>query len=400
MPKFTYIAKDYKGQTIKGVVEADRYEDAITMLRNKNHYLIEVEAQGIALDINLSNHKRIKTKDLAVFCRQFATTLHAGIPVLDSLEILYEQTENKRFAETITDVYEMIQKGYSLSEAMSTHSQAFPLLLVHMVETGEISGTLNKMMESMAMYFEKENKLNKKLQSAITYPIIVSILSVAIVIFMLTFVMPIFTGMFDSMGTELPLITKVLMIISEGFKQYWYMFLGMTLLIVLFLYKYSKSRKGKYNFDRLRLRIPIFGKVQQKIIISRFTRTMSTLLKSGIDLLQALEVVQKVIDNGYINEKMKEVEEGVRKGFGLAGPMKNTRIFPAMVYQMIKIGEDTGSLDFVLSKTADFYDEEVETAMNQMTTMVEPLIIVFLGGVVGFIVVAMILPIFEMYSIM
>lgn len=400
MPRFTYTVKDYKGQTIKGVMEAHQYEDVITILRNKNYYPIEIESQGIVLDINPSNHRRIKIKDLAVFCRQFATTLHAGIPVMDSLGILHEQTENKRFARTIADVYEMIQKGYSLSEAMTTHSQIFPSLLIHMVETGEISGTLDIVMESMALHFEKENKLNKKLQASITYPVVVSLLAVAIVIFMLTFVMPVFIGMFDNMGAELPLITKILITISESLKKYWYVFIVITLLIMFFFHRYSKSQNGKYNLDRLRLRLPIFGKVQQKIIICRFTRTMSTLLNSGIDLLQALEVVQKVMNNDYINEKMKEVEEGVSRGLGLAGPMRNTKVFPAMVYQMIKVGEDTGSLDFVLSKIADFYDEEVKTAMSQITTMIEPLIIVVLGGIVGFIVIAMILPMFQIYSVM
>ena len=217
---------------------------------------------------------------------------------------------------------------------------------------------------------------------------------------MLIFVMPTFIGIFDSMEAELPMITQILLAISGGLQNYWYLLVLMILIMFLLINKYGKSQQGKYKIDKIKLKIPILGKVQHKIVISRFTRTMSTLLNSGIDLLQALNVVQKVINNTYMNEKMKVVEERVRKGLGLAESIKDSGIFPPMVYQMIQVGEDTGSLDFILSKTADFYDEEVETSITKMTTMIEPLIIVVLGLVIGFIVIAMILPMFEMYSIM
>lgn len=400
MPKFEYIAKNYRGETMKGVIDASRYEEAVANLRNKNYFPIQIEAKGTPIQVNLSKRNKIKIKDLAVFCRQFATTLNAGIPVVDSLEILYKQTENKRFAKIITDLYEVIQKGYPLSEAMAAHSNAFPALLIHMIEMGELSGTLDTAIEKMAEYFENENKLNKKVQSAITYPIVVSILAIVIVIFMLIFVMPTFIGIFDSMEAELPMITQILLAISGGLQNYWYLLVLMILIMFLLINKYGKSQHGKYKIDKIKLKIPILGKVQHKIVISRFTRTMSTLLNSGIDLLQSLNVVQKVINNTYMNEKMKVVEERVRKGLGLAESIKDSGIFPPMVYQMIQVGEDTGSLDFILSKTADFYDEEVETSITKMTTMIEPLIIVVLGLVIGFIVIAMILPMFEMYSIM
>lgn len=400
MPKFEYIAKNYRGETMKGVIDASRYEEAVANLRNKNYFPIQIEAKGTPIQVNLSKRNKIKIKDLAIFCRQFATTLNAGISVVDSLEILYKQTENKRFAKIITNLYEIIQKGYPLSEAMAAHSNAFPALLIHMIEMGELSGTLDAVVEKMAEHFENENKLNKKLQSAITYPIVVSILAVVIVIFMLIFVMPTFIGIFDSMGTELPMITQILLSISRGLQNYWYLFVLMILIMFFLIDKYGKSQQGKYKIDKMKLKIPILGRVQHKIVISRFTRTMSTLLNSGIDLLQALNIVQKVINNTYMNEKMKIVEEGVRKGLGLAEPIKDSGIFPPMVYQMIRVGEDTGSLDFILSKTADFYDEEIRTSMTKMTTMIEPLIIVVLGLIIGFIVIAMILPMFEMYSMM
>ena len=397
MARFSYIAKNNKGKTIKGIIEASSHSDIVAILKGRNYYPIEIKPIGQALD--LTKYKKIKVKDLAVFCRQFATTLRSGIPVVDSLEILHKQTENKKFAQVIGDVYEIIQKGHSLSEAMGAHPNVFPMLLINMVETGEISGTLDSIMERMAVHFEKENRINQKLKSSMTYPIVVSIVAVLVVIFLLTFVMPTFIGMFDSMGAELPLLTRILMGISYGLRKFWYIYLLVVVLIIYGFNKYYKTPSGKYKIDKLKLGVPIFGKVQKKVVVSRFTRTLSTLLNSGIDLLQALDAVQRVINNDFVNEKMRVVEEEARKGLGLSQPIMRTGIFPPMVHQMVKVGEDTGSLDSILEKTADFYDEEVETALSQMTTMIEPLIIVVLGGMVGFIVAAMILPMFDMYNI-
>lgn len=398
MPKFVYIAKNDRGRTTKGILEVPKQEDVVAILKGRNYYPIKIKPHRAMVELDFSKYKRIKVKDLAIFCRQFATTLRSGIPVVDSLEILHRQTENKKFAEIIAEVYEVIQKGHPLSEAMAAHPKVFPMILIHMVESGEISGTLDTVMERMAIHFEKENRINQKLKSAMTYPIVVSIVAILVVMFLLTFVMPTFVGMFDSMGGELPFVTRLLMGISSALKRFWYLFLVMFIILGYMYDRYRRTPEGKYRIDKFKLRIPIFGKVQKKVLVSRFTRTMSSLLNSGIDLLQALEVVQRVMDNSYINERMELVEEGARKGLGLAEPIMNAGIFPPMVYQMIKVGEDTGSLDFVLEKTSDFYDEEVETAISQMTTMIEPLIIVVLGGVVGFIVAAMILPMFDMYN--
>ncbi len=398
MPKFVYIAKNDRGRTTKGILEVPKQEDVVAILKGRNYYPIKIKPHRAMVELDFSKYKRIKVKDLAIFCRQFATTLRSGIPVVDSLEILHRQTENKKFAEIIAEVYEVIQKGHPLSEAMAAHPKVFPMILTHMVESGEISGTLDTVMERMAIHFEKENRINQKLKSAMTYPIVVSIVAILVVMFLLTFVMPTFVGMFDSMGGELPFVTRLLMGISSALKRFWYLFLVMFIILGYMYDRYRRTPEGKYRIDKFKLRIPIFGKVQKKVLVSRFTRTMSSLLNSGIDLLQALEVVQRVMDNSYINERMELVEEGARKGLGLAEPIMNAGIFPPMVYQMIKVGEDTGSLDFVLEKTSDFYDEEVETAISQMTTMIEPLIIVVLGGVVGFIVAAMILPMFDMYN--
>lgn len=398
MPKFFYSAKNNRGQTNEGFIEAPQHKDVVAILRSRNYYPMEIKQEKDIFTIKLFKNKRVKVNDLAIFCRQFATTLGSGIPVVDSLDILYTQTENKKFSEVIKDVYEIIQKGYPLSEALSSHPNIFPILLINMVETGEISGTLDSVMEKMAIHYEKENKIINKVKAAMTYPIVVSIVAILVVMFLLTFVMPTFISMFDSMGAELPLVTKILMGISYGFQQFWYLIIIFISLTIYIFYKNYKTSGGKYAIDKLKLQLPIFGKVNKKVMISRFTRTLATLLESGIDLLQALEVVQRVINNSFVNEKMKKIEEEAQKGLELSESVKNSGIFPPMVYQMIKIGQDTGNLDFVLEKTADFYDEEVDNSIGQMTTMIEPLIIVVLGGIVGFIVMAMILPMFDLYN--
>lgn len=398
IPKFEYVAKDNRGKTNEGVLEAATLKDAAFILRNNSFYPIEITPQNINKSKELFARKEIKTRDLAIFCRQFATTLKSGIPVVDSLDIIHKQIENKKLAKIIAEVYEYIQKGYPVSEALADHPKAFPPLLVNMVETGEISGTLDVVMERMAIHYEKENKTHQKIQAAITYPIVVFVVAILVVVFLLTFVMPTFVGMFDNMGAELPLATRVLMFISSGLSRFWYIFGLLILFSQYILHKYMKTPQGKYNIDKLLLKIPIWGKVQNKVIVSRFTRTMSVLLSSGVDLLQALDIVKRVIDNEFIHKKICDIEEGVSRGISLAELIRNTHIFPPMVYQMIKVGEDSGSLDFVLEKTANFYDDEVETAISQMTTMIEPIIIVFLGGIVGFMVLAMLLPMFDMYS--
>ncbi|MFZ7133855.1 MAG: type II secretion system F family protein [Eubacteriales bacterium] len=401
MPTYQYTAKNLNGTTVRGSFEAESKDEVLAYIREKEYIPLQIHEikNTWNTDINTSIYQRVKPKDLAIFCRQFATTLHSGITVADSLNILRKQTTNKRLAQVLDGLYEDILKGNSLSASMALESKVFPFLLVSMVETGEVSGNLDNIMESMADHFEKEYKLNQKVRSALTYPIVVSVISVLVVIILLTFVMPTFVGMFDSFGAQLPLPTRILMGFSDSIRDFWYLY-GICILGMIYGFRMVvTTEKGRYRYHRFKLKMWLFGSLNTKIIMARFASTLSVLLNSGIDILQGMEIVQKVVNNAYIRASLDQVKDDVRKGYGLGQTMENTGKFPPMVYQMVQVGENSGTLDYVLEKVADFYDAEVETAVSQLTTLIEPLIIVVLGCIVGFIVVSMIMPIFDLYNI-
>lgn len=401
MALFSYTAKDINGQTIKGRFEAKSREDVIAYIKDKKHYPISIEEEHSSWNTNLDfpMTQKVKLRDLALFCRQFATTLYAGITVVDSINILRKQTSNKRFSQALGKVYDDLLKGNSLSFAMSKEAKVFPYLLINMVETGEISGNLDGIMDDMANHFEKKHKLNQKIKSALTYPIILSTVALVVVIIMITFVMPTFVNMFDSFGAELPAATKVLLSISYSLKNFWFIYLILIGVSGYLLYKYLRTPKGKILYHRIILKLPVFGPLNTKIVMERFASTISLLLSSGVDILQAMEIVQKVVANVYIEKSLFEVRDGVRKGFALGKTMEATGSFPPLIYQMVEVGENSGTLDFVLKKVADFYQTEVETAVTRLTTMIEPIIILVLGLVIGYIVISMVLPIFDLYNV-
>ncbi|MCT4509429.1 MAG: type II secretion system F family protein [Tepidibacter sp.] len=399
MPNYKYSALDKYGKKIEGKYTSTSKEDVLSMLRQNNYYPMKVEEDKGIKEIRIADFlKKIKTKDIAIFCRQFYTLLNAGITIISCLDILKLQTENKKFAKVIGEVHDDVQKGLTFSESLKKQKNIFPDLLINMVEAGEVSGNLDVIMERMAFHYEKENKINNKVKGAMAYPIILSIVAVAVVTFLLTFVMPTFVGMFESSGVELPLPTRILLSISEGIKKYWYIHLLILFLGIYGIIKYIKSERGKMLIGIINFRIPIIKGVTQKIITSRFTRTLSTLLSSGVPLIHALEIVAKIVGNIIVEKGILEAKEEVRKGIDLASPLERIGVFPPMVTSMIKIGEESGSLDEILEKTADFYDEELETALSQITTLIEPIMIIVMGGVVGFIVIAMMLPMFDMFN--
>ncbi|WFD11039.1 type II secretion system F family protein [Tepidibacter hydrothermalis] len=399
MPNYKYSAIDKSGKKIEGKYTANSKEEVLSMLRQNNYYPMKVEEDRGSKDLRIGDYfRKIKTKDIAIFCRQFYTLLNAGITIISCLDILKLQTENKKLAKVIGDVHDDVQKGLTFSESLKKQKHVFPELLINMVEAGEVSGNLDVIMERMAFHYEKENKINNKIKGAMAYPIILSIVAVGVVTFLLTFVMPTFVGMFESSGVELPLPTRILLSISNGIKNYWYIHL-LTLSVGIYaIIKYTKSERGKMLIGIINFRIPIVKGITQKIITSRFTRTLSTLLSSGVPLIQALEIVAKIVGNIIVEKGILEAKEEVRKGIDLASPLEKIGVFPPMVTSMIKIGEESGSLDEILEKTADFYDEELETALGQITTLIEPIMIIVMGGVVGFIVIAMMLPMFDMVN--
>jgi type IV pilus assembly protein PilC len=399
MPNFKYRGKNIKGETLKGKLEAGSEKEAILLLRRQNIYPIEIKKESIAnKEISFSIFQKVKIKDLAVFCRQFHAILDAGISVLESLDILRNQTENKKLRDAIDDIYEEVQKGKSLSSAMANYKSIFPEILINMIETGEVSGQLDVVLERMAVHFEKENKINQKIQGAMVYPAIISIVALLVVWFLMTFVLPNFVDMFKGFGITLPLPTRILLGTGKWLKNYWYILFAIIVALIYIFRKYSNTEKGRYRIDKLKLKLPVIGKVSGKIVTSRFARTLSTLLASGISIIEAMEIVIRIIGNSVISEGIHKSMDNIKKGLGIAEPLKELGIFPPMLISMIRIGEESGSLDSMLAKTADFYDEEVESAVAKMTTLIEPLIIVILAFVVGAIVVSIVLPMFEMFN--
>lgn len=396
--KYKYVALTKDGFKISGSIESNNESEVISMIRGNNYLPISIE-RDVESEAKVEIFaKKVKKKDLAVFCRQFYTMLDAGLGIVKCLEILSVQTENKTLKKALTEVGEDVQKGVTLSEAMRIHEKVFPSILINMVEAGEVSGNLDTILERMAVHFEKENKTENKVRSSMVYPIVLMVVSIAVVIFMLIFILPTFVGMFEGSDTPLPLPTRILIGLSDFLKSYWYIFIGVVALIVFGISSYINSESGRRFFDSIKLKLPIVKGPTVKIVTSRFTRTLSTLMSSGIPLLRSMEVVSKVVNNKVVEEKLISGIEDIRRGVPLSRMIRDIEIFPPMVDSMVKIGEESGALDDILLKTADFYDEEVDVALTKLTSMLEPLMIVFMALIIGFIVIAMYLPMFEVVN--
>ncbi|MFA5525113.1 MAG: type II secretion system F family protein [Tissierellales bacterium] len=396
--QFMYRAVTDNGQVIEGVYEANSEQEVLAMLKNNEYMPVSIEYKPEEKPVSSYFAKKVTKKDIAVYCRQFYTMLNAGVTIVKCLDILEAQIENKVMRIATKATFEDVQKGMTLSEAMRKHEKVFPSLLVNMVEAGEVSGSLDVIMERMALHYEKENKIENKIKGAMIYPIILGVVSMAVVIFLLVAVMPTFIGMFESSGVELPAPTKILLNISNSLQNQWYIYLASVILLVLGIGYFAKQETGILFIDSLKLRMPVIRDTNIKVATSRFTRTLSTLLSSGIPLLQCLDVVAKIVNNRFLSIKLEKAKEDVRKGIPLSKTIKAIKVFPPMVDSMIKIGEESGSLDEILIKSADFYDEEVEVAIQKMTEMLQPILIVIMALMVGFIVIAMALPMFDMVN--
>ncbi|MDR7856122.1 type II secretion system F family protein [Tissierella sp.] len=395
---YKYKAISQTGEVLEGVFEGQDESDVITMLKGNKYLPITVEKDlGAEAQIDIFSSK-VKKKDLAVFCRQFYTMLDVGIDIVESLEVIGKQSENKTLVKALGALSENVQKGFTLSQGMKKHPKVFPSLLINMVEAGEVSGNLDTIIERMAVHFEKEYKLENKVKSALIYPMILAVVSVAVIIFMLVVVMPTFISMFESSGQALPNLTQFLLNLSNYLTKYWYIHLVTLIGFVIGFMIFKNSNIGIIIIDTLKLKIPIVKDTNVKIITARFSRTLSTLISSGISLLVAIEVVGKVVGNKVIQERLELSSGNVRKGISLSISISEVGVFPPMVDSMIKIGEESGALDELLSKTADFYDEEVDVALQKMTSLMEPLMLVVMAAVIGFIVIAMALPMFDMVS--
>lgn len=399
MPGFTYVAVDKRGKEKKGSIEADNKEKVADILKNDGLIPVSVKEQGaLNKNIDFSIGKKVKPRDLSVFCRQFVSITQAGVPMKEALQMLSEQTENKWLKRAISEVLLSVEKGNTLADSMRGQSDIFPPMLINMVEAGENSGSLEMAFTRMAIQFEKEAKLKATIRKATIYPIILVVAAVGVVAVMLLFVIPIFIDMFADLDVEMPGITMWVMNTSEWMTEHWYMILGLIILVIVAYKMIYRTEQGRLAIDRVKMKMPLFGKLTVKTACAQFARTMSTLLSSGISTIDALETVSKIVNNIHYTNALLKAREEVMKGIPLSEPLTASKIFPPMVCHMTGIGEETGNIEDMLEKLADYYDEEVEMTTQSVLAAMEPLIIVFMAVVVGTLVVAVVSPIGAMYS--
>jgi len=393
MPVFEYKGKTLTGRQVQGVLKAKSRNDLERMLRGNKIMVTSVSKKPT--EINLKFGSGIKKIDISRFTRQFATMISAGLPMVQCLEILSTQMESAEFKKIIHQVKESVQSGATLSEAMAKHKKAFDDLYVNMVEAGEIGGALDTILVRLAHYREKYDKLARKVKGAMVYPIVVMIVAIGVTFAMLRFIVPVFAKMFAGLGAELPMPTQVILGISNFLQANTLLMIGILILAIIAYKFWVRNPKGRLVVDKFKLRMPILGGLVRKSAISRFTRTLSTLLSSGVSILDALNITAKTAGNMVLQNAINKSMLSIAEGETITQPLKETGVFPPMVTQMISVGEKTGGMDEMLSKIADFYDDEVDAAVAALTSIIEPVIIVFMGIVIGGILIAMYLPMFD-----
>ncbi|MCX6829183.1 MAG: type II secretion system F family protein [candidate division Zixibacteria bacterium] len=393
MPEFEYKGKTLAGAAVQGELSAGSREEQERALRQNRILVASIRKKPAELKIKLGSG--IKKFDISRFSRQFATMIGAGLPMVQCLEILSTQMESKELCRIINEVKESVQGGSTLSEALSRHPKVFDHLYTNMVEAGEMGGALDTILVRLAVYREKADSLIRKVKGAMVYPTVICVVAVVVTIAMLTFIVPTFAKMFGGLGAELPKPTLVILAISNFLQKYFlHLFLGSIGAVVGFIY-WVRTETGRALFDAFLIKAPIFGNLVRKSSVARFTRTLGTLLSSGVSILDALEITARTAGNVVIANAIKKSVLSIAQGDTITAPLKETGVFPPMVTQMISVGEKTGGLDDMLQKIADFYDEEVDAAVSALTSMIEPLIIVVMGIVIGGILIAMYLPMFD-----
>ena len=388
-----------QGKEKRGSLEAETRERALEQLKAEGLIPVSVREQGaLNKEIDFSIGKKVKPRDLSVFCRQFVSITQAGVPMKEALQMLSEQTENKWLKRAISEVLLNVEKGNTLADSMRSQPDIFPPMLVNMVEAGEQSGSLEMAFSRMAVHFEKEAKLKATIKKATIYPIILVIAAIGVIAVMLLFVIPIFIDMFADLDIEMPAITMFVMNSSKWMTSHWYVVLAMIVGVVATYKLIYRTTQGRLTIDRIKMKMPLFGKLTVKTACSQFARTMSTLLMSGISTIDALETTSKIVNNIHYTNAMLKAREEVMKGVPLSEPLEASGIFPPMVYHMTGIGEETGNVEEMLEKMADYYDEEVEMTTQSVLAAMEPIIILFMALIIGTLVIAVISPIASMYS--
>ena len=399
MPQYAYSAVDKAGNKQSGFLEVSDKSQLVEALKEKNLYIMSAQAvEELTSKEQAAKNRKVKLKPLAIFCRQFATLINSGITAIKALDILYQQTADKQLKVYMGRIYESVQKGEVLSEAFRKQGEAFPELFINMIMSGEGSGNLDQVLIRLADHYEKENKMRNRIKSAMIYPSVLAGLTVVVVILMMVVVLPTFIGIIETGGGEIPAITKVLIAISTFLQRFWWLVIGVVLLLVVSWRGFKRSESGALWWDSVKLRLPIVGKSIRMIIAARFARTLATLISSGIQMLQSIEITSRVVNNRLVHDKLILVVEDIRKGVSLSVAIKRTEQFPAMIYNMINVGEESGMLDDILTKTAAFFDEESDSAVNRLVGLLEPLMIIIMAIIIGFIVIAIALPMFTMYG--
>ena len=398
MAIFVYTGRTRGGQTITGEMEAGNREAVVARLRSQQVIATGVRAKP--KDITIPGFGvKVTDRDIVVFTRQFATMIDAGLPLVQCLEILASQQDNKALKKTLTEIRQSVEGGSTFAAALKQHPKVFSSLYANMVEAGEAGGILDTILNRLAQYMEKAMGLKKKVKSAMIYPSTIVTVAVVVVIFLLVFVIPTFKAMFEGFGAALPLPTQIILELSRIVQSYFFVGIGAIVAVIVGIRWWYGTNSGKINIDRFLLRMPILGVLIRKVAVAKFTRTLGTLISSGVAILDGLEITARTAGNKIVEMAVLKTRASIAEGKTIAEPLRESGVFPPMVVQMIAVGEQTGALDAMLSKIADFYDEEVDTAVANLTALLEPLLMVFLGVIIGGVVIAMYLPIFKLVTV-
>lgn len=398
MPQYVYQGKDGVGKQRKGALQAPDRSTALAELKRQQIVVTGLREKRETVwnkEFYLGNP--VKNEQFVVFCRQFATMIKAGISIVEATAILAEQSESKPLKKTLAEVTAELRKGSTFSGAISAYPRIFPMIFVQMIRAGEAAGSMEETLERLAVYFEKAHVTREKVKSAMTYPLIVSVMAVFVIIFLLKFMIPRFQAMFAQLGGDLPAITKFTLSLSRSLEQHWIVWLLIALGAVAAVYLLLRWERGAYAWDYLKLKAPVFGILNRKSAIAQLTRTLSSLFASAVPVLQALAIVEKAVGNRVIGATLRECQTSLRQGRPLSEPLRQSWVFPPLVTQMIRVGEETGSIDAMLAKVADFYERDVENTVDKLKQLIEPVMILLLAGVVGFIVASVMIPMLSLY---
>jgi type IV pilus assembly protein PilC len=394
---YQWVAETKKGRKLKGEIEAASEKIAQAQLKKRNLRILKLKPKPKDLFANISfMQPKVTNKDIVIFTRQFSTMIDAGLPLVQGLNILAEQAENPTFKSILRQLTKDVEGGSTLAEAMKKHPKVFDSLFVNLIAAGEVGGILDTILQRLATFIEKAEDLKSKIKGALTYPIVVIAIALIVIAVILIFVIPVFQDMFASFGQALPVPTQIVVTMSDFMKGNIHWIIIAIIAIAIAFKQYRNSKSGRKVTDTLSLKLPVFGDLLKKTAVARFTRTLGTMMSSGVPILDSLEIVAKTAGNVVIEEIIYEVRGSIAEGQTIAEPLSENDVFPGMVIQMISVGEATGALDTMLGKIADFYDKEVDAAVDALTSMLEPLLMLFLGGSIGGLVVAMYLPIFTM----